>query len=142
MEGRICKKCNVWKLAEEFHKHKRCKGGINTVCKDCRKPVSKQQWTSIPYNKRMLARTKSRATLRGLPFELTLEDINIPEVCPVFNVPMVVGTVYTPSIDRIDSTKGYTKDNIQVISYRANLLKNNATLIELEKIILYMKNNA
>jgi hypothetical protein len=36
-----------------------------------------------------------------------------------------------PSIDRIDNNKGYTKDNIMVISRRANILKKDATFDEL-----------
>jgi hypothetical protein len=46
----------------------------------------------------------------------------------------------SPSIDRVDSSKGYTKDNIQVISHRANNLKNNATLEELRKLVTYVEN--
>jgi len=45
---------------------------------------------------------------------------------------MLVNTEYAPSLDRIDSRKGYTKDNIQVISNKANILKNDATLSELK----------
>ena len=39
------------------------------------------------------------------------------------------------SLDRIDSSKGYVKDNIWVISHKANSIKNNATLTELKLII-------
>jgi|19_taG_2_1085344.scaffolds.fasta_scaffold03373_4 hypothetical protein len=39
-----------------------------------------------------------------------------------------------PSIDRIDSTKPHTLDNIQIISWRANNIKMNATLEELVMI--------
>ena len=46
----------------------------------------------------------------------------------------------SPSIDRIDSTKGYTKDNIQIISWRANRIKNDSTPEELMQIATYMRN--
>jgi hypothetical protein len=44
-----------------------------------------------------------------------------------------------PTLDRIDSTKGYIKENIQVISFKANRLKNNATVDELKSILKYME---
>jgi hypothetical protein len=43
------------------------------------------------------------------------------------------------SIDRIDSTKGYLPGNVQVISYRANILKQNATLHELKCLVRHME---
>ncbi len=39
------------------------------------------------------------------------------------------------SIDRILSTKGYTADNIVVISQKANRMKNNGTLAEMESLV-------
>lgn len=77
---------------------------------------------------------KHRAKRKNLEFNLKLDDIKIPEICPVFGTPMV-----SPSIDRFDNTKGYTKDNIQIISHRANTLKTDATIEELEAVIRYMK---
>jgi hypothetical protein len=44
----------------------------------------------------------------------------------------------SPSIDRIDSTKGYTPDNIQIISWKANRIKGYATLQELEMLLAYL----
>lgn len=76
---------------------------------------------------------KSRAMKKSLEFSVSLEDIIIPEICPVFLTPMVRHTRYAPSLDRIDCTKGYTPDNIQVISKLANTMKNNATEEELQK---------
>lgn len=46
----------------------------------------------------------------------------------------------SPSLDRVDNSKGYTKDNVKVISLRANKLKNDATKEEIEKILNYINN--
>jgi hypothetical protein len=40
---------------------------------------------------------------------------------------MLGGRHDSPSIDRKDNTKGYTKDNVWVISQLANQMKSNAT---------------
>ena len=44
----------------------------------------------------------------------------------------------SPSIDRIDSTKGYTPDNIQIISWKANRIKGYASVQELEMLLAYL----
>jgi hypothetical protein len=67
----------------------------------------------------------------------------MPEVCPVLGIPLVVGDGSakdnSPSIDRINPAGGYTKDNIRVISHRANTIKSNATIEEMEKVLAYIK---
>lgn len=79
---------------------------------------------------------KKRAAERGLEFNIEESDIIIPEICPILEVPFQFGTRnnydYSPSLDRIDNTKGYIKGNIQVISKKANTMKNSATLEELQ----------
>jgi hypothetical protein len=90
----------------------------------------------------MLYRAKKRADDRGLEFTLVPEDIIIPDTCPVLGIEIkrVWGKKETsPSLDRIDPTKGYTKENTVVISNRANRLKSDATLEEIMKIMKYMK---
>lgn len=74
---------------------------------------------------------KRRAKNNGLDFELEKEDITIPDVCPIFKVPFEKHIRFAASLDRVDSTKGYTKDNIQVISRLGNAMKNNASKEEL-----------
>lgn len=46
----------------------------------------------------------------------------------------------SPQLDRIDNTKGYTKDNVVVVSKRANTIKNDATVQELCKVAEFYKN--
>lgn len=87
------------------------------------------------YKRNMLAGAKRRASVNGIDFDITEEDIEIPSICPILEVPLVIGTKgdyeYSPSLDRIDNSKGYVKGNIQVISKKANSMKNSATLEEL-----------
>lgn len=82
----------------------------------------------------MLNSCKQNAKKKGLVFKLTAKDIVIPKRCPVFGLPFVTGDRgRTPSVDRIDNTKGYIRRNIQVISRRANTMKADASPAELRK---------
>lgn len=85
---------------------------------------------------------RERAKRSGLEFNLTLEDLIPPKVCPVLGIPLFYGagklSDNSPSVDRVDPAKGYTKENVQIISYRANSIKRNATACELRKIADYI----
>lgn len=90
---------------------------------------------------------KGSAKKRGINFELTkvdLWDLDIPITCPVLGIPLKFergkATDNSVSIDRIDSTKGYTADNIIIISNRANTLKRDATLKELQQLAEFYTN--
>ncbi len=93
---------------------------------------------------------KRRAEAKGLDFDIEISDIIIPEICPVLGIPMIGSSgeyaredynpkqLSSPSIDRIDSSKGYIKGNIAIISNRANALKSNASLEEIKKLYEWM----
>lgn len=83
---------------------------------------------------RMVVEAKSRASARGIAFDITPSDIQWNDVCPVLGIPITYqrgkgkgGDANSPSLDKIDNDKGYVKGNVRVISNRANKLKNNMT---------------
>lgn len=135
-------KCKRMLPLSSFHKHKMCRGGYNSVCKECRKPLSQKQYLRHSTQYKLWYRAKRRAVERGNEFSIEMEDIVIPEKCPVFGVPFEENTPYAASLDRIDSSKGYIKGNIQVLSARANTLKNDATLEELECLVAFLRSVA
>lgn len=89
---------------------------------------------------RMLRGAKARAKELSLPFNLVPEDIKIPEFCPVLGIQLKPGSNDTrPELDRIVPSLGYVKGNVCVISGRANRIKWNASLKELEAVTEYVR---
>lgn len=86
--------------------------------------------------------TRARAKRVGLEHTLTPEDIVIPEYCPVLGIKLEKGggagkCPSSPSVDRIDNSKGYTPDNIVIVSNRTNVLKRDATLAEMKALVKF-----
>ena len=82
----------------------------------------------------LLARARERAKRDSREFSITKEDIVVPDTCPLLGITIIANAKdrhHSPSLDRKDSSKGYTPDNIWVISARANTLKNNSNGDEL-----------
>lgn len=91
----------------------------------------------------LLKGVRDRANKANIPFNLELSDLVIPDLCPVLGIKIAWGigkrNDHSPSVDRIIPSQGYIKGNIQIISWRANRLRNDATTEELEKILCYAK---
>lgn len=111
-----------------------------SVCRECNavymRGYQRQRRAANP-KAAMLERAKERATRSGLEFCLTPDDIEVPEVCPVLGIPIIVGSSRSgnsPSLDRIRSDGGYTAGNVRVISSKANGMKGDRTLPELEAL--------
>ena len=83
----------------------------------------------------LLRAARNRAKKNGMPFDIDLSDINIPDVCPILKTRILrihgKRTGQSATLDRIDNSKGYVKGNVWVISSKANLMKNSASLAEL-----------
>lgn len=95
------------------------------------------------YKVKFLSAVKTRAKRNGVEFCLTQADIIFPENCPILNIPIDTKSFgrsdNSPSVDRIDNSKGYIPDNIRIISWRANRIKSDSTWQELEAIMNYVK---
>ena len=155
-----CKTCRNKKAAlqREKHREKNNKKYVERYHSDPdfrehRKETSKK--SNIKTRKEnpvkwILYSAKARAKEKGWDFNLEESDIIIPEYCPILGIKLStlggrgIQTFNSPSIDRIDSTKGYVKGNVKIISLRANMMKNDANLQELQKfcnnILNYMNN--
>lgn len=133
---------------EEFCKSK-TPDGLSYSCRDCRTKenselchVRYKRWKQKDPIKAMFTGLKGNARKKGVPVTITVEDISIPSICPILDIPLFFShkrTYNTPSIDRIDNNKGYEPGNIVVCSWRANMLKKDATLSELIKIATFYK---
>lgn len=88
---------------------------------------------------RLLAAAKERAKQKGLEFDITHSDIIIPDYCPVLGIKLERGNGRTrPELDRRDNSRGYVKGNVFVISGRANRIKADASVEELQALLRYM----
>lgn len=95
----------------------------------------------------VLSRIKRRCIKLDLPFNLTKEDLIVPEYCPILNIPISIGNkekLSCVSWDRIIPELGYVKGNVRAISGKANLMKLNCSFEELKlfsiNIIKYINN--
>lgn len=96
----------------------------------------------------ILSFAKSRAKKKNIEFNIEKLDIIVPKICPILEIPIKFGdrTCYfnSPSLDRIDVSKGYIKGNIRVISMLANSMKNAATIEQIKvfckNILIYIEN--
>lgn len=88
------------------------------------------------------------ARKRGIEVTISFEDIYWPTHCPILGIELDYKTPKgrrdsrnpaNPSLDRWDNSKGYIPGNVYVISFRANVLKNNAKPEELEAIARYAR---
>lgn len=95
------------------------------------------------YIKSMVSRAKTRAKLKNLEFNISIEDILIPEYCPILNIKLEYyqrqgGGDCSPALDRINNSYGYIKGNVQVISSKANRIKTNASVDDIRLVYEYL----
>lgn len=133
-ERAICKSCDCDKTRLRYK-------GMSTEEKQNRKAIRDAKRIADPANS-MLKEARKRAKRDALPFEINKADIITPKYCPILGIPLQIGigtrSDNSPSLDKIIPNRGYVKGNIQVISYRANRFKSDASLEELNKLVNYL----
>lgn len=147
-----CSCCGQEKALTEFFKNANLKDGYHNWCKSCAKQYQQSpkrkayrmglsQKQSVEYH--MFNAAKRHSKEKNLKFDLTLEDIKVPKTCPILGIPLVRGqgnrSYNSPSLDRKIPNKGYTKDNIWVISWRANMVKKDSTVDELKLLVVNLR---
>ncbi len=86
----------------------------------------------------MIRNTKFMAKRRGIHFNLNHDDFELPEYCPLLNIKLTFNKesdgndLSHASLDRVNNSKGYIKDNVIVLSRLANNMKSCANFEQLE----------
>ena len=161
-----CNRCKKLLPVLSFSVNKSAKDRLQSRCRDCDKQYQAKRrlenkdslleyGRNYTANKRkdfnyrlqmLLNASKQRASKYNREHTITLDDIKnkypVDGKCPVFGIELQFNSTgfrdNSPSIDRIDSLKGYTVDNIQIISWKANSIKRNASLEELTLLVNYL----
>lgn len=164
---KICKKCKLEKEMDEFYNAKSFKDGKTYECKVCMtfyrqknkeknrlyaanrqktnpekvRKLNNEYWERLDVAKKLIRQARQRSKRKNIPFNLTESDLIIPNQCPFLETPFILGKKfnyqYTYSLDRIDNNKGYIKGNVQILTMKANNMKNSASLNEL---LMFAKN--
>lgn len=95
-----------------------------------------QEKERLKCRRRLFSYAKRRALKKNREFSLNLDDIIIPDYCPVLGIKMEHGgdPRNSPSIERINRDAGYIRSNIIVISYCANVVRHLATPDEIIQV--------
>ena len=108
--------------------------------------ISQPYVSLIATNKTAYNNRKATAKKNNVLFTIKLEDLEFPEYCPLLGIRLDYQAIKGkgsfdnyPTIDRLDSTKGYIKGNGWIISSRANRIKNDSTIEEMELIVKNLK---
>ena len=160
IENKLCKACEKILHFKSFRKIKANKTGPNkgrfqgwtdseggkrfTTCSQCEKDRFNKRYRVNPIPQ-LISGFRNRAKKQNVPFNLTVDDMkdlikNAADICPALGVKMEIAKLYandsnySPSFDRIDPKKGYTKNNIVIVSNRANRIKSDATVDEIRKV--------
>ena len=116
-----------WTTAEKLAQNKL----VMRVYKD------KKFSTKEGHAKILIQNRKSIAKKSNIEFSISEIDLlkNLPENCPILGVKLSWTTRKgtkgskdnSPSLDKIDPSKGYVQGNVMWVSYLANRMKSNAT---------------
>ena len=132
MKTKICKICGIEKPLSEFHKDKNIKDGHTNYCKECRSKQNKKYKKSLKgflkgiYNHQKETSKRRRHHFPLYSFETLCkwfvlqpnwEDLWLKYQASNYDRNLA------PSVDRLNDNKGYSLDNIQLITAYENAMK-------------------
>lgn len=135
-----CTCCKQIKDYSHFYKRKQSKDGYDYYCKECWIPAKIDKTRVKKYNCKndyfngkqlslLITNARKRANIKKLDYELSAANLAplLLEFCTNNYHSWESSHPFKPSVDRIDSNKGYTLDNIQIVWAIENHCKNTYT---------------
>jgi hypothetical protein len=132
-----CRACS----AEEFKRWQQTGGYQTRLAKgraergQLKQTDPKRRWAEMALNN-----ARRRAKAKGLPCTVTVDWLvsASPDACPASGLPLsytnTTSLADSAALDRIDNTRGYEPGNCWVLSMKANRIKSDATLAEIEAV--------
>lgn len=145
---KTCSRCKSTKALDLFQKNARAKHGRDSICLECRRAYASEYNHRPEVKARLKARIESiraagpkftlqTSLLRALKRRPTAKPVTISELmemwgrqggrCAVSGLKMTwykgKATPTSVSIDRLDSSKGYSLENVRLICYAINTFK-------------------
>lgn len=122
-----CSRCKTYKLESEMYMNESSIKRRDMSCIVCSK-VRSREFRLRNFLRCLVSSARTRANRKGILFDITEEDLIIPEVCPLLGILLVIGNNVdtrnsSPSIDRVDNALGYIRGNVRIISFLANSMK-------------------
>ncbi len=145
-------KCSVCQAEKEDTEFSRSKDKCNTCCYSLEYERQKEKMEdpmdgeNYYLRKVILRAAKMRSKKKNIEFNLTLADlIKIKNnICPILGCEILyksgVDNKRSASLDRIDPNKGYVPDNVKIVSFEGNALKNKNNINSMIGVMQYYKN--
>lgn len=159
---KLCFKCNKELNVENFYKDKSSTNGLQTYCKKCSVSNTKKWGSTFEgFLKKLYKDIQNNSERKSKKIDVCISIDDIKDIynkqnglCALTGIPLTytiqnsrntenIVNKYNISVDRIDSTKDYVKDNIQLVCAIINRMKmdlSESTFIELcKKVADYEK---
>lgn len=145
MTSKICAGCGVEKPPDQFYKNRK---GIHSRCKPCYIERNKEYQKKYREKNRFAIRMRScKARAKELDLAFNLDEAYLKSiwtgVCPAFGTSLDIrklkGEEGSAQLDRIVPSLGYVKWNVVWLSERANRIKDDATVEDLEMLVKWLK---
>ena len=145
---KLCPECEaIQKYKRRDHAQQQLR--LNSVCNSCgagkrgARHTGQHRGISISY----FEAKKKDAKARGYEFEITIDDVaDLLEgqefVCALTGAPVALdkSSSSTGSLDRIDNSIGYTKNNIQIVTCDINMLRGSFTIERFKELCALVAN--